>query len=281
MAFSPKPSWDRNSPRRPGALGRLIVRSPDRRYEIRAQSLFLVPSSAVVNAATADMRSSTLFRPVRGLRLVEAAGPSFYHFLVQKRYYLRVGDAITTPRSESRNCRHIIHTNVPRWAESRLTQSTAALRKQQLVDCYRRCLEEAQRVGAGSVAFPCLGADNISGWDRRNSARIGVNTVLAWFRHPVKGEERRRRIPGPIYFLCDPSSPNLKGNQLRQSHGMGVEVDIDAGVGADFAGLPHPPYVSPALELGQENIDSPTSSIEQDDAQGEVEGGDTEERSRR
>ncbi|KAI9054198.1 hypothetical protein LZ554_001369 [Drepanopeziza brunnea f. sp. 'monogermtubi'] len=239
MASSFNPSWDRNSPRRHGALGRLVQRSPDRRYEIRSQTLFAIPSDAIVNGATADMRSSTLFRPGRRLRLAEAAGPGFDHYLAQQRYHLRVGDAITTPRFEIRNCRRIIHTNVPRWGE--VTHATAALLKQQLVNCYRSCLEEAQRVGADSVAFPCLGADDTSGWRRRDAARIGVNT----------------------------------------SRGMGVEVGIDAGAGADFAGLPHPPYVSPALELGQENVDSPTRSIEQDDAQGEVEGGDTEDRSRR
>ncbi len=45
------------------------------------------------------------------------------------------------------------------------------------------------------------------GWRRKDASRIGLNTVKAWFRHPIQGATRRARIPGPIYFLADPVGP--------------------------------------------------------------------------
>jgi len=34
-----------------------------------------------------------------------------------------------------------------------------------------------------------------------------------WFGHPIKGKERRDRIPGPIYFLADSEAENV-GEEL-------------------------------------------------------------------
>lgn len=70
------------------------------------------------------------------------------------------------------------------------------------MDCYRRALEEAFRLGARSVAFPCI-STGVMGWPRGEAARIGVSVVRAWLRHPIYGEVRRGVIE-KVVFLCDP-----------------------------------------------------------------------------
>ncbi len=70
------------------------------------------------------------------------------------------------------------------------------------MDCYRRALEEAFRLGAKSVAFPCI-STGVMGWPRSEAASIGVSVVRAWLRHPIYGKVRRGVIE-KVVFLCDP-----------------------------------------------------------------------------
>jgi len=75
------------------------------------------------------------------------------------------------------------------------------LLKQLLADCYRRALEEAYRLGASSVAFPCIGTE-MRGWPRSEAARIGVAVVRAWLRHRLHGA-LRRSVVRKVVFLSD------------------------------------------------------------------------------
>lgn len=189
-----------------GTLGPLIQRSRDARYEIRSAAVTSIPSSAIVNATTLSMASSTSHTPSSKFALTQAAGPLLIHHIQTHHVRgLRVGEAVATPSFDMLNCAHIVHANVPSYRGR--TPATLPLLRQLLVDCYRRCLEEAEKLGARTLAFPCLGAGLVLGWHRREAARIGVNTVRAWFKHPVRGAERRRKIPGPVYFLTGGEGP--------------------------------------------------------------------------
>jgi O-acetyl-ADP-ribose deacetylase (regulator of RNase III) len=79
------------------------------------------------------------------------------------------GDAKTTPGFRL-PARWIIHTVGPVWHGGRQGE------RDLLASCYRRSLEEADRVGAGSVAFPAI-STGVYGYPRAPAAEIAVQTV--------------------------------------------------------------------------------------------------------
>ncbi|XMA13076.1 hypothetical protein WAI453_005867 [Rhynchosporium graminicola] len=186
-----------------GNAGDFVHRSPDGRYEIRKAIMVNFPAAAIVNATTLSMACNTASIPGAKFQISQGGGPEMMAWLCERYPVgLPVGDAVASPNFELSNCYHVIHTNAPNYKGR--TKGTVPLLRQQLVDCYRRCLEEAYKVGAKSIAFPCLGAGLVLGWRRKDASRIGLNTVRLWFKHPLHGAARRARIPGPIYFLADP-----------------------------------------------------------------------------
>ena len=202
-ALFPKSS----TPKAPaGDAGEFICSSPDGRYEVRKAIMVNFPAVAIVNATNLSMTCNTATIPAAKFQITKGGGPHMLQWLCKALPNgLPVGEAAVSPSFDLPNCDHIIHTNVPNYRGR--TRSTIPLMRQQLVDCYRRCLEEAYKVGAASIAFPCLGAGLVLGWRRRDVSRLGLNTVRLWFKHPIHGAKRRERIPGPIYFLSDPVGP--------------------------------------------------------------------------
>ena len=83
------------------------------------------------------------------------------------------GDAKTTPGFRLR-ARWVIHTVGPRWRGGERGEADL------LASCYRRALEEADRVGARSVAFPAV-STGIFGYPADAAAEVAVTTVRA---HP-------------------------------------------------------------------------------------------------
>ena len=81
------------------------------------------------------------------------------------------GDAKTTPGFRLR-ARWVIHTVGPVWRGG--DQGEPEL----LASCYRRSLEEAQRVGARSVAFPAI-STGVYGYPPDLAAGIAVTTARA------------------------------------------------------------------------------------------------------
>jgi O-acetyl-ADP-ribose deacetylase (regulator of RNase III) len=82
-----------------------------------------------------------------------------------------VGDAKTTPGFRLA-ARWVIHTVGPVW------RGGDAGEPRLLASCYRRSLEEADRVGAASVAFPAI-STGAYGYPREAAAETAVSTVAA------------------------------------------------------------------------------------------------------
>lgn len=83
---------------------------------------------------------------------------------------LATGDAGWTSAGNL-GARWVIHTVTPNYAAGQKDPSL-------LHDCYRRCLEEADEIGARSVAFPLLGA-GAHGWPRHVTIEAAIDTALA------------------------------------------------------------------------------------------------------
>ncbi len=88
------------------------------------------------------------------------------------------GDATSTNGYRLR-ARWVIHTVGPVWRGGDTGESDL------LASCYRRCLEEAERIGADSIAFPGI-STGIYGYPIDAAASIAVREVLAWLdKHDV------------------------------------------------------------------------------------------------
>lgn len=85
----------------------------------------------------------------------------------------RTGDAKVTAGHDL-PARWVIHTVGPVWRGGEGDESEL------LASCYRRSLDEARRVGARSVAFPCI-STGVYGYPVEAAAEIAVDAVLAWF----------------------------------------------------------------------------------------------------
>jgi O-acetyl-ADP-ribose deacetylase len=81
----------------------------------------------------------------------------------------QTGDAKTTP-GFALSARFVIHTVGPVWRGG--DGGEAEL----LASCYRRALEEAERVGARSVAFPAI-STGVYGYPAQEAAEVAVATV--------------------------------------------------------------------------------------------------------
>jgi O-acetyl-ADP-ribose deacetylase len=66
--------------------------------------------------------------------------------------------------------RWVIHTVGPVW------QGGAGGEAELLASCYRRCLEIADEIGAGSLAFPAI-STGAYGFPRRQAAEIAIGTL--------------------------------------------------------------------------------------------------------
>ncbi|WP_144126504.1 O-acetyl-ADP-ribose deacetylase [Catellatospora sichuanensis] len=66
--------------------------------------------------------------------------------------------------------RHVIHTVGPVWEGGTYGEDET------LASCYRRCLQVADELGAGSVAFPAI-ATGVYGFPPERAARIAVATI--------------------------------------------------------------------------------------------------------
>ncbi len=92
------------------------------------------------------------------------------------------GDAQVTSGYEL-PAKWIIHTVGPVWRGGAVGESTL------LASCYRCSLEEAERIGAKSVAFPCI-STGVFGYPIAEAAAVAVSTVIEWLSVDAEIEPR-------------------------------------------------------------------------------------------
>ncbi len=89
----------------------------------------------------------------------------------------------------------IIHTVGPVWQDGSLGEDAL------LASCYRRCMEEAGRLKAGSLAFPCI-STGVYGYPPERAARIAVATVTA-------GLATCEMLERVVFVTFDPSATQI------------------------------------------------------------------------
>jgi O-acetyl-ADP-ribose deacetylase (regulator of RNase III) len=122
---------------------------------------------AIVNAANAGLRGGG---GVDGA-IHRAAGAADLEAACRALGGCVPGDAVVTP-GFALPARWIIHTVGPVYRGGRHGEAEV------LASCYRRCLEVADGIGAGSVAFPAI-ATGVYGYPRDEAAAIAVATLRA------------------------------------------------------------------------------------------------------
>ncbi len=82
----------------------------------------------------------------------------------------RPGDAVVTGAGRLRS-RWVIHTVGPIWDAEQADEHDRTL-----ASAYRRSLEEADRIGAGTVAFPNI-STGVYGFPKRRAAKVAIAAV--------------------------------------------------------------------------------------------------------
>jgi len=109
------------------------------------------------------------------------------------------GDAVTTTGGRL-PAEHVIHTVGPIWSAHSPDEADRLL-----ASCYRRSLEEADRLGLASVAFPNI-STGVYGFPKDRAARVAIETVEAFESSSVE------RV---IFVVFDEENEKLYRELLR------------------------------------------------------------------
>lgn len=83
--------------------------------------------------------------------------------------------------------RHVIHTVGPVWHGGRSGEPEILAR------CYRRSLEEAEALGAKTVAFPAI-STGVYGYPKDQAARVAWRAVREYFERPGERSGRVEKV---------------------------------------------------------------------------------------
>ncbi len=86
--------------------------------------------------------------------------------------------------------KYIIHTVGPIWSPDKEQQEKD---KKILADCYKNCLEIAERQGMKSIAFPCISTGAFC-FPKPLAAEIAVQTVWRWLRDYIMHQRYEERV---------------------------------------------------------------------------------------
>ncbi|GIX30562.1 MAG: macro domain-containing protein [Porticoccaceae bacterium] len=160
------------------------------RLEVVEGDITRLPVDAVVNAANERLAGGG---GVDGA-IHRAAGREALQAACRAIGHCPTGDVRVTP-GFALPARYIIHAVGPVWRGG--THGEA----EQLASCYRRALEEADRLGVSSIAFPAISC-GAYGYPPERAVPVAVEAVLDAL---ARLAERGRPLPRVIFCCFEPA----------------------------------------------------------------------------
>ncbi len=134
--------------------------------EITVGDITKVNVDAIVNAANTALRGGG---GVDGAIHRAAGGQLIYELIERYPDGMHVGDAVVTFGYEL-PAMYVIHTVGPHYMNVGIDHEAL------LESCYRRCLEEADKLGLHSIAFPAI-STGVYLYPLRDATRVALRTI--------------------------------------------------------------------------------------------------------